>query len=126
LVSIELRDAEPANGPLQRVYLGSDEPADGRRHLRPQRNFAPTLVREAEQLRLYLFARLRLVQIQGLEHGCVVFDEGEMMRRLPPDPKEMIPTREILRIEFAEAGKGLKRSHGSASLRCHFRERDKN
>ena len=117
LVAIEFGDAEPLDGTLQGARPLADQPADARRHLGPQGDLAFALVDEAKELRLNLITRLGPVKIQGLKDGCIVLHKPECGRGLPPDAKDVVSFREVLRVEIAKPGQGLEHGH-QGRTRC--------
>jgi hypothetical protein len=63
---------------------------------------------ETEQLLLYFFTRLGLVQIERLEYRSIVFGKSECRSSLAPDAKQMIPPGECARGKLPESWQRLK------------------
>jgi|GEM_PF-5701658 len=116
LIPVEFTETEPFDRTLQRIGPRSDQTADRRRHFRTQCDFAAAFIRKAEKLGFDLVARFGLVEVKRFQHRGIVFRETERIRGPTPELKQMIPAREVLGIEFAKTGKGLKRRHGNRNV----------
>ena len=104
LVAEELRGGEPPDWLAEGVGTGADHPGEGRGHLRPERDLPSPLVDEVVELADDLVPALAGVEVEGLERGAVVFDEGVPARDGPPGLEDMGAAGQLVGIEITESG----------------------
>src|SRR5437868_177448 len=118
LVTKAMRDREPLQRLLEFAIVGSDDPRQRWRQLRPQRHFAFAFINEIEKLTDDLRAAFFCVELGRFELRSFPLDEAVAAGYFPPFSEDVILPRPIVRQKIAKARKRLHVSHRPRQPGC--------
>ena len=110
LVAVHVRNGEPLEREVQLSHLARNHARNGGGHFGTDRKIALAAVGEVVGLLVCnLVTALCGIELQGFEHGTVVFVKGRTFKNVTDDTEEPVAQTHFLRIEVARAFVGLCR-----------------